>query len=86
MHAGVPSVSVPVLFDQLWHGRRTEELGIGRLARHGAKRPAELHDAITAVVADDGYTERARAFGARLGEEDGVGNACDEVEDVLAGL
>ena len=49
MHAGTPCVSVPVLFDQLWHGRRTQELGIGRLARHGAKRPAELRDAITQV-------------------------------------
>jgi rhamnosyltransferase subunit B len=86
MHAGVPSVAVPVLFDQLWHGRRIEELGIGRLARHGAKRPAELHDAIAAVVADDRYAERADAFAARLAAEDGVGAACAEIEDVLTHL
>jgi UDP:flavonoid glycosyltransferase YjiC (YdhE family) len=86
MHAGVPSVAVPVLFDQLWHGRRTEELGIGRLARRGARRPDEVRGAITDVVTDDRYTVRAGAFAARLAEEDGVGTACDEVEDVLAGL
>ena len=38
--------------------RRTQELGIGRLAHHGSKRPAELR-VIMRAVTDDGYATRA---------------------------
>jgi len=68
MQTGVPSVSVPVLFDQLWHGRRTQELGIGRLVTGKWQRRQRLTDAIGAVVGDPAYTTRARLRpGARQG-------------------
>jgi UDP:flavonoid glycosyltransferase YjiC (YdhE family) len=80
LEAGVPSAIVPCLFDQQWHARRQEELGTGVWVR----KPKELDRAIRRVLGDRVIAERARAFGDLLATEDGVGNACDEIEDVLA--
>jgi UDP:flavonoid glycosyltransferase YjiC (YdhE family) len=79
--AGKPSVVVPVLFDQLWHARRHEQLGTGRRVR-GRVSAGKLRAAIAAVLADE-TAERARAFGAVLAAEDGVTAACDHVDAVL---
>lgn len=79
--AGKPSVVVPVLFDQLWHARRHEELGTGRRVR-GRATVAKLRTAIESVLTDE--TElRARQFAALLATEDGTRQACDLVEAVL---
>ena len=79
--AGKPSVVVPVLFDQLWHARRHEQLGTGRRVR-GRATVAKLRTAIATVLTDD--TElRAREFAALLATEDGTRRACDHVEAVL---
>ena len=79
--AGKPSVVVPVLFDQLWHARRHEQLGTGHHVR-GKVTVAKLRNAIAAVLEDD--TEpRAQEFAALLAAEDGTARACDEVEVAL---
>lgn len=83
--AGTPTVTVPLLFDQVWHGRRTRALGLGRMVKGAGDRRARLRRALARVTGDDRYRARAAAFAAVLATEDGVGAACDEVEAVLAG-
>ena len=80
LEAGLPSAIVPCLFDQQWHARRQQELGTGVWVR----RPKQLTAAIERVLRDPATAERARLFGNLLATEDGVGNAADEVEAVLA--
>ncbi len=77
--AGVPVVVLPQLFDQVWHGRRAEQLGVGRRAW----RARSVGKDVAAIDADPGYTERAEALGARFGAEDGAGALVDAVESVL---
>ena len=79
--AGKPSVIVPALFDQLWHARRHEELGTGIRVR-GRVTVAKLRVAIEAALTTE-TTSHAREFGARLATEDGVANACNEIEGFL---
>ena len=83
MQAGLPSVSVPVLFDQLWHGRRTEELGIGRLVAGKRNRRVRLAGALETVLGDPAYSARARDFAEVLAREDGVSAVCREIESVI---
>lgn len=79
--AGKPSVVVPVLFDQLWHARRHQQLGTGRHVR-GRVTVAKLRAAIETTLTDD--TEaRSREFAALLATEDGANRACDRIEAVL---
>jgi UDP:flavonoid glycosyltransferase YjiC (YdhE family) len=77
--AGVPVVIQPQLFDQVWHGGRVEDLGVGKLAwraRDVAKKVAEIE-------ADPGYRERAQALAAQMSDENGAVALADAVESVL---
>ena len=78
--AGVPVVVVPQLFDQIWHGQRVEDLGLGRLVR----KPAGVAAAVAELAADPSATERSRAFAARLAGEDGAGALADAAEALAA--
>ena len=79
LEAGMPSVIVPCMFDQLWHARRQQALGTAVWVR----RDRDLAGALRRLLTDDGLTERARAIGARLGTEDGTTAACNEIEEFL---
>lgn len=74
--AGVPVVVVPQLFDQIWHGRRVEDLGLGRLVR----KAKDVAGAVAELAADPSAAERSKAFAARLAGEDGAGVLADAAE------
>lgn len=77
--AGVPVVVHPQLFDQVWHGRRVEELGVGLMAR----RDHQVARAVRTIVDDPGYAARARALAAQMASEDGVAATVDAVEALV---
>lgn len=79
LSAGIPVVVLPQLFDQLWHGRRVEQLGVGVMVT----RPSRVADAVTKLVADPHYAERASALGARLRTDDGAAALVDAVEATI---
>ena len=79
LSAGVPVVVVPQLFDQLWHGGRVEQLGVGLMAH----RPAAVVKAVARIEADPRFAERARALAARMAGEDGAAALADATEAVL---
>jgi len=66
--AGVPVVVHPQLFDQLWHGRRVKELGIGDVARS----PRTVIDAVSRLAGDPDVADRSRTLAALLQGEDGA--------------
>ena len=77
--AGVPVVVLPQLFDQVWHGRRVEDLGVGIMVTRPSKVPA----AVATLLSDPAYAERARSLGAKLRAEDGAGALVEAVESTL---
>ena len=68
MHAGVPQVVIPHNFDQPYHARRVEELGIGLALR--ATSPQEIADAIAKAL-DPQVKSRALAVAGTV-RTDGV--------------
>lgn len=74
--AGVPVVVVRQLFDQIWHGRRVEELGVGIMVT----RPSEVAGAVAELLRDPAYDERARVLGKKLRAEDGAAALVEAVE------
>jgi UDP:flavonoid glycosyltransferase YjiC (YdhE family) len=71
--AGVPLVLTPLFADQPLNARRVAAVGAGVVVEprsDGAMRsaidPADLHDAIAAVLADGAYAEAARAIAAEI--------------------
>lgn len=77
--AGIPVVVVPQLFDQIWHGRRVEALGVGIMVTD----PAKVADAVVRLHDDPGYGQRATQLGARLRTEDGAAALVDAVAATL---
>lgn len=82
--AGVPSVVVPMLFDQQWHARRAQEMGVGTYVHRGRAFGARLERALDLVV--DGHRARAAAsaLGAQIEAENGSHRAADEIEALLS--
>ncbi|MEY2433930.1 MAG: sterol 3beta-glucosyltransferase [Acidimicrobiaceae bacterium] len=78
---GLPTVVVPRMIDQFWHGRRSEDLGCGLLVERGATH-AQFRDAISAVTRESRYRSAAHRMRDLLALEDGVARACGEIEAV----
>ena len=77
--AGVPVVVQPQLFDQVWHGGRVEDLGVGRMVW----RTRSVAKAIAAIDGDSSYRQRAQALAAKMATEDGPTVLADAVESLL---
>lgn len=78
--AGVPTVVHPQLFDQLWNGRRIEELGLGLMAR----KVDDVGDAVQRITADPAFEQRAKAMAERMAGEDGALAVAEEVAALVA--
>jgi sterol 3beta-glucosyltransferase len=84
LRAGVPSVIVPFIVDQLFWGKRVRELGAGPEPIK-AKRltPDNLAEAIHRVTTDPMMRQRADEIGITIRTEDGTGNAVNIVKQYL---
>jgi len=80
--AGVPSVVVPMLFDQQWHARRAAALGVGVHIPRGRAFAARLERALDVATGVETRGAVAR-MSARIGAENGPARAADEIEAVL---
>jgi sterol 3beta-glucosyltransferase len=66
--AGVPVVVFPQLFDQLWHGRRVRELGVGDMSR----QPRKIVARIVQLLEDPETAARTGSLARLLQQEDGA--------------
>jgi UDP:flavonoid glycosyltransferase YjiC (YdhE family) len=57
---GLPSVLVPMGADQPFNAARCESLGVARVLDATSCTPRDVHDAVTAVLAEPTYHEHAR--------------------------
>ncbi|MET9563881.1 glycosyltransferase [Streptomyces tauricus] len=73
LRAGVPTVPVPIQFDEAFWAARLVSLGVAPAAvpLRGLTADA-LGAAVARAVTEPAYTERAKELAARLGGEDGV--------------
>ena len=79
--AGVPMVCVPLGADHFDWAHRIEELGAGTVA---SSKTAAIGNAVSTVLEDSAFRERAVELGARLAEFDGESRVGELVERLLA--
>jgi len=85
LRAGRPTVVVPHMSDQMYWGRRVEEIGVGPRAMLRPKLSAEgLARALVQATGDAAMRGRAEALGQKLRAEDGVGRAVAIIEAAIA--
>lgn len=84
LRAGVPSVIVPFIVDQLFWGRRVKELGAGpEPIKAGALTVDLVAEAIQRSVNEPRMKGRAEEIGQAIQAEDGVHNAVKIVKEFL---
>lgn len=84
IHAGIPSVTLPRAFDQLHHGDRLRDLGVGATIPWHRVTKERLRSALEGVLASSTMAAKATALADTLSHEHGAQRAGDAVEALLA--
>jgi len=84
LRAGIPTVIVPFIVDQLFWGKRIRELGAGPEPIPARQLTAvKLADAIRTATTDPKLKQRAEGIGRSIRAENGVENAVNLVKQYL---
>jgi UDP:flavonoid glycosyltransferase YjiC (YdhE family) len=83
LRAGRPMLVVPWAHDQFDNGERVRRLGIGRVLYRGAYRAKRVARELGRLLEDQEVARKACAVGERVRSDDGVGAACDVIEQRL---
>src|SRR5206468_151218 len=85
MAAGVPLAVVPFFADQGPNAERIAELGAGIALAGGADAPAQLADAVGALLHDPTYRRRAGLIAAEVAALPPVDDAVAVLEEIADG-
>ena len=81
LRAGRPMLVVPWSHDQPDNARRAERLGVAAILSPRRYRAARAARALEQLLREPTFATRAREIGATVQAEDGVGAACDAIEE-----
>jgi rhamnosyltransferase subunit B len=82
LRAGKPMLIMPYSHDQPDNARRMARLRVARVIQRGYYTPNRVARKVAAMLAEPKYARRAESVAQRLAREDGVGAACDELENL----
>ncbi|MGO9470633.1 MAG: glycosyltransferase [Isosphaeraceae bacterium] len=83
MRSGRPMLVVPHAHDQPDNAQRLTRLGIARSIFPRRYTPARVAAELGGLLDDPSYARRASEVGDTIRQEDGVGAACDALEELL---
>jgi UDP:flavonoid glycosyltransferase YjiC (YdhE family) len=81
---GLPMVLTPLGADQPLHAGRCQDLGVALVVDRGELAPARMREAIRQILADPGYTDRARALREEMTQLPGIDQAVRLLEQLAA--
>lgn len=83
LHAGIPTVTMPLAIDQFFWGERVYKLGLGPKPIPQRKLNAEnLSQAIMQALTDDIMRSRAKVISVALGHENGIQAAVSVIRNI----
>jgi UDP:flavonoid glycosyltransferase YjiC (YdhE family) len=85
LRAGKPMLIMPYSHDQPDNGRRVRRLRVGRVIQRQNYTPLRVARKLGAMLDEPKYARRAAQVANMLASEDGVGAACDALEELYAG-
>jgi len=85
LRAGKPMLIMPYSHDQPDNGRRVRRLKVGRVIQRKNYTPLRVEKKLRAMLDEPKYARRAAQVANMLAAEDGVGAACDALEELYAG-
>jgi rhamnosyltransferase subunit B len=83
LRAGKPQIITPVFGDQFDNARRIERMGAGLALPFDKWQKSRAQKAISEVLRDETFSQRAKACGAIISQEDGAKTAALKILDSL---
>lgn len=75
LHAGIPTITLPLAIDQFFWGERIQKLGVGLSIPQRKLNAQNLAQAITEALNNKDMNAKAKAISEVLGKEDGIQTA-----------
>ena len=82
LRAGKPMLIMPYSHDQPDNARRMRRLRVARIVKRGDYTPLRVARKIRSILDEPKFARRAQSVAKRLAHEDGVGAACDALEEL----
>jgi UDP:flavonoid glycosyltransferase YjiC (YdhE family) len=82
LRAGKPMLIMPYSHDQPDNGRRVRRLKVGRVIQRKNYLPVRVARKLAAMLDEPKFARRAAQVAHMLAAEDGVGSACDALEEL----
>jgi UDP:flavonoid glycosyltransferase YjiC (YdhE family) len=82
LRAGKPMLIMPYSHDQPDNARRMRRLGVARVIQRGNYTPVRVARKLQAMLEEPKFARRAAQVAERLEHEDGVGVACDALQEL----
>ncbi|MBK8783468.1 MAG: glycosyltransferase family 1 protein [Anaerolineales bacterium] len=84
LHAGIPTVTMPLAIDQFFWGERVYQIGVGTKPIPQRKLNAEnLAQAITQALTDESMRARAKNVSVALSSENGIQAAVSQMRKII---
>lgn len=81
LRAGVPQLTVPMVYDQTDNSQRLDRLGASRYLSRKAYKERAVVKAIEGLLSSSTVAQRCQEYAARLRATDGLANACAALEE-----
>jgi UDP:flavonoid glycosyltransferase YjiC (YdhE family) len=83
--AGIPQLIMPMGFDQFDNAYHLRRLGVSRAVKPAAFRGPAVADALRSLLDSPTVAQRCREVAARFAGVEPLAQACDWIEELLAG-
>jgi sterol 3beta-glucosyltransferase len=83
LHAGIPTITLPLAIDQFFWGERIQKLGVGLSIPQRKLNTENLAQAITETLNNKDMNAKAKAISNVLNQEDGIKSAVTQIRKLL---
>ena len=83
LHAGIPTIALPLAIDQFFWGERIQKLGAGLSIPQRKLNAENLAKAITQALTDEPMRARAKTVSVALSQENGIQAAVSQMRGFI---
>jgi len=83
LHAGIPTVALPLAIDQFFWGERIQKLGVGLSIPQRKLNAENLAQGIIEALNNSAMQSKAKSIREKLNKEDGVQTATKELQKII---
>jgi sterol 3beta-glucosyltransferase len=83
LHAGIPTIALPLAIDQFFWGERVYKIGAGLSIPQRKLNAKNLSQAITQALTDESMNARAKTVSAALSQENGIQAAVSVIRSII---